>query len=155
MKRVVTLLFVFAFCAGLAGSARAEEAKAPAKKTAAKPAFKTWAAPDVKFVDTEMKGIRIAVLWGDPKKGAYGALHTWAGGTDVGWHMHTNRVRVVVVSGTFLTGPEGQPPKELGPGSYIEDPGKIRHQSACKAGADCVIFIEQPGKFDFIPDAKK
>lgn len=157
MKRVLMGALVAA-CMCLAGSATAEDAKAPAKK-AAKPAarvFKIWPAADVKFADVEgMKGAQIAPLWGDMKKGAYGAYFKWVGGFDAGWHTHSSPVHVATVSGTFTMEIEGQPAKELGPGSYISDPGKAKHRSGCKAGAECVFLVTQNAAFDFLPVEKK
>jgi quercetin dioxygenase-like cupin family protein len=157
MKRVLMGALVAAFVC-LAGSVSAEDAKAPAKKAAkpAAPAYKIWTTPDVKFADTEMKGVQMAVLWGDPKKGEYGSINKFAAGTDMGWHTHTNRVRLVVVSGTLVIEVKGQPAKELGPGAFADDPGKVVHHTSCKAGADCIFFVHQHGKFDLIPvEAKK
>jgi len=157
MKRVLMGALVAAFVC-LAGSVVAEDAKAPAKapaKKAAAPAYKIWAASDMKWADTEMKGIQISALWGDPKKGEYGAMEKFAAGTDVGWHTHTNRMRLVMVSGTLVLEVKGQPAKEIGPGGFADDPGKVVHHTSCKAGADCVFFVHQHGKFDFLPVEEK
>ena len=159
MKRVLMGALVAAFVC-LAGSAAAEEAKAPAKKAAAKaakPAWTVWAAPDVKFADVaDMKGIQIAPLWGDMKKGPWGSLFKWTPGFLSPWHTHSHSVRVVVAQGTFTIEPEGQPLKELGPGSYVRDPGKSKHRSGCKAGGpDCVIFVEQAGPGDVVSVEEK
>jgi anti-sigma factor ChrR (cupin superfamily) len=159
MKRVLTGALVAA-CVCLAGSAAATDAaKEPAKKAAkaAKPAWTVWAASDVKFNDVEdMKGIQIAPLWGDMKKGPWGSLFKWAPGFLSPWHTHSHSVRVVVVQGTFTIEPEGQALKELGPGSYVRDPGKSKHRSGCKAGGpDCLIFVEQNGPWDVISAEEK
>lgn len=154
MKRVLTGALVAAVCA--AGSLAAADAKAPAKK-AAKPAFIVQAAGDVKFTDVEgMQGAQLAPLWGDMKKGPWGSLFKWAPGFLSPWHTHTNAVRVVVTQGTFTLETEGQPPRELGSGSYVRDPGKLKHRSGCKAGGpDCVFFIEQNGPWDVIVAEEK
>ena len=70
-------------------------------------------------------------------------------------HTHTSDVKSVVVSGTFMVGPEGGPEKKLGPGSYFFVPGRMKHTSTCAAGADCVLFQETSGKFDMKPVAEK
>lgn len=158
MKRVLMGVLVAAFVC-LAGSVVAEDAKAPAKapaKKAAAPAYKIWGASEMKFVDAEgVKGVQAAALWGDPKKGEYGAMEKFAPGTDMGWHTHTNRVRLVMVSGTLVIEVKGQPAKELGPGAFADDPGKVVHRTSCKAGADCIFFVHQHGKFDLIPVEEK
>src|SRR5437870_10989033 len=77
-----------------------------------------WQAGDVKWVASPtVKGAWIATLWGDPSKGAYGALKKVAGGTDLGWHTHTFDQKVVAISGTFDFQAEGGTPKELSAGS--------------------------------------
>ena len=160
MKRVLIGALVAA-CVCLGGSAAAEDAKAmakaPAKKVAAKPAWKIWAAPDVKFTDVEgMKGAQVGPLWGDMKKGPWGSLFKWVPGFLSPWHSHSNAVRVVVAQGTFTIEPEGQAMKELGPGSYVFDPGKTKHRSGCKAGGpDCVFFVEQNGPWDVLVAEEK
>lgn len=111
-----------------------------------------WPAGDIKWTDSPtVKGAAIAPLWGDPNKGAYGALKKVAGGTDLGWHTHSNQQRVVAISGTFEFTLEGQQSKELTAGSYVFVPGGVKHKSVCKDGAECSWFEEQPGKMDMIP----
>ena len=157
MKRIGSFLFTLALGVGLSGAATADEMKAPAKKPAAKSGWKIWAAPDVKFADVEgMKGFQVAPLWGDMKKGAYGTMMKWPAGFVTPWHTHSNPVRAIVSQGTFTIELEGQAARELGPGSYLYDPGKSRHKSGCKAGgAECVFLLTQNAAFDMIPDEKK
>jgi hypothetical protein len=37
------------------------------------------------------------------------------------------------------------------PGSYWSMPAKLEHVSSCAPGADCVMYIWQKTKFDFLP----
>ena len=110
-----------------------------------------WPAGDVKWTASPMKGAWIAPLWGDPSKGAYGALKKVAGGTDLGWHSHSFDQKVVAVSGVFDFQLEGGAVQELAAGAYVFTPAHVKHNAKCRAGADCVYFEEQPGKSDFIP----
>lgn len=111
-----------------------------------------WQAGDVKWTaNPAMKGLWIAPLWGDPSKGAYGALKKVAAGMDLGWHTHSSDQRVVAVAGTFDFQIEGESVKELASGSYAFTPANVKHTAKCRAGADCVYFEEQPGKSDYIP----
>jgi hypothetical protein len=158
--KVVLMGVLVAATVCLAGSAAATDAaKEPAKKAAkaAKPAWKVWAAPEIKFADVEgMKGVQVAPLWGDMKKGPWGSQFKWVPGFLSPWHSHSHPVRVVVTQGTFTIEPEGQPLKELGPGSYLYDPGKSKHRSGCKAGGpDCWISLQQNGPWDVIPAEEK
>jgi hypothetical protein len=114
------------------------------------------AAGDLKWVDVpDLKGAQIAVVWGDPKTGAYSAFEKWPAGTDAGVHTHTSDLRAVVVSGTmglaFGSGPE----KDLTAGSWAHTLANEVHHSKCKAGADCIFFVTQTGKADLIPAEEK
>lgn len=120
----------------------------PLNAQSAKPAV-VWAAADLKWVDNpSIKGGKVAVLWGDPSKGAYGALKRLPGGTTVPAHTHTHDQKIIEVTGTVVVTVEGGAPKDLGPGSYALFPGGVKHTANCKAGADCLYFEEQPGKAD-------
>lgn len=161
MNRTAQVLS-FAACTALvlSGSARAEEKKAaPAKKAASAakaPAYKVGLPANLTWADAEgIKGVQMAVLWGDPKKGEYGQLVKFAAGTDVGWHAHTLRTRAVVVSGTIIIEPKGAPASELTAGGFLDEPAKFEHRTSCKQGADCIFFVHQHGAFDFIPAEKK
>jgi quercetin dioxygenase-like cupin family protein len=153
MRFVVRSLLALGFALSIAAPAPAADSKAPAKK----PAWTIWAAPDIKFADVEgMAPAQSAALWGDMKKGAYGTMMKWPSGFVTPWHTHSHPVRAVVSQGTFTIELEGQPVRELGPGSYLYDPGKSRHKSGCKAGgAECVFLITQNAAFDFLADEKK
>lgn len=83
-----------------------------------------------------------------PDKGAYTAFAKLPAGQMHPLHTHTSDIKCVVVSGTFILGPEGGPEKKLGPGSYFFVPGGMKHTSGCAEGAPCVLFQEGPGKFD-------
>src|SRR5947207_1297593 len=151
--RIVMVLTLSLF---IAGPLAAEEKEKPAKKVhmAGKPAEAVPAA-DLKWMPApgmpEGKGPQLAVLWGDPMKGGYGTFAKFAPDTHHPLHTHPNMVRVVIVSGTFLYGDEGQEPKELGPGSYLMVPGGHKHVSGCKAGAECVLFQSGTAKFGMKP----
>ena len=111
-----------------------------------------WPAGDIQWKENpKMKGVWSATLWGDPTKGAYGALRKVGAGMDLGKHSHSFNQKVVGVSGAFEFTLEGQPMTELPPGSYVMIPAHVKHTSKCKEGADRVYCEEQPGKADFIP----
>ena len=62
------------------------------------------------------------------------------GGTEVPLHFHPFEVRGVVLEGTMTFTPEGAAARELGPGSYWHVPGRVKHISTCKPGADCLFL---------------
>ena len=111
-----------------------------------------WQAGDVKWTPSPaMKGLSIAPLWGDPSKGAYGALKKVTAGTEFGWHTHSFDQKVVAISGTFDFQQEGDTVKQLGPGSYNFTPAGVKHTAKCQMGSDCMYFEEQPGMSDYKP----
>ena len=111
-----------------------------------------WQAADLKWVEIpNTGGVKRAVLWGDADKGAYGALYKFPAGAKFPFHYHTNPMKVVIISGTWLYTPEGGSENRLGAGSYLSYGAKDRHVSGSAEGSECVFFIEQPGKFDMVP----
>ncbi len=111
-----------------------------------------WQAGDVRWTPSPaMKGLSVAPLWGDPSKGAYGALKKVTAGTEFGWHTHSSDQKVVGISGTFDFQLEGDTVKQVGPGSYLFVPAGVKHTAKCNMGSDCMYFEEQPGKSDYIP----
>jgi quercetin dioxygenase-like cupin family protein len=161
ISMVVVLGLSLSFATALSAE---EEAKHPAEKKGHKAhaegeakhghkghAAEAIAAADLKWHEApgvgDVKGPQIAVVSGDPAKGAYAGFAKFAADTHHPLHTHPNAVKVVVISGTFLYGEEGQEPKELGAGSYLMVPGGHRHTSGCKAGAECVVFQTGTAKF--------
>ncbi len=107
-------------------------------------------ASELKWMDNPaMKGARLAVLWGDPAKGPYGVLKSIPGGTMMGLHTHSHDQKSVVISGSVEFNMQGEPKKDLGPGSFVSIPASAPHDVTCKAGADCVYFEESMGAADF------
>ncbi len=129
----------------LAGTVLAHTSKGPVFKPAA----------DLKWTDldpTGAPGVKIADVWGDHAKGAFGAFFKFPAGFAAPLHTHTNTMKIVVISGTFIQDPEGKPEVRLGPGSYLIQPGgSYRHTTGCDKASDCLFFAEGSGKFDLIP----
>jgi quercetin dioxygenase-like cupin family protein len=103
--------------------------------------------------DSGMKGVQQAVLWGDPAKGAFGALKKMPGGAVLPVHTHTNAMREVVVAGIITLTVGDTAAKDLGPQSYTLLPAGIKHTAACKPGADCIYFEVSTGAYDMKTDA--
>ena len=112
-----------------------------------------WPAENIKWQDMPMKdgppGAKVAVLWGNMKKGAYGALVKLPAGMNNPLHTHSSDTKLVVISGTFWYAPEGGEKKSLGPGSYLLVPKGVKHTSG--TDSECFAFQEGNGKFDFKP----
>jgi anti-sigma factor ChrR (cupin superfamily) len=143
----IAFLLAGAFLARPSVQARASQAS---KAGATQPTF--LQAADVKWADLDPKGapgVKVADLWGDHNKGAFGALLKLPAGFAVPLHTHTNAMKVVFLSGTYIQAPEGKPEVRLGPGSYMMQPGgNYRHTTSCDKAAECVFFVESSGKFD-------
>lgn len=111
-------------------------------------------AGDMKWTELDQKvpGVMIADLWGNHAKGAFGAMNKFPAGWSAPLHTHTHDMKLVVVSGTWIHGPEGKPEVRLGPGSYLmQSGGSYRHTSACDKASECVVFIQSSGAFDIHP----
>jgi quercetin dioxygenase-like cupin family protein len=101
--------------------------------------------------------LQMAKLWGDRDKGPeYGMLLKFPAGMDSGMHAHTGDYHAILVQGTWVHSVEGEaaPAKELPPGSYVFQPGKQMHGDACKGKQECIVFVHQHAKGDFIPSKK-
>ncbi len=153
-----------AFLISVAALAQApSEAKMDAKPSAPKSGASrlvTVPAADVKWADLDPKGapgVQIADVWGNHAKGAFGGFLKFPAGFAAPLHTHTNDFKIVIVSGTFIQGPEGKPEFRLGPGSYLMQPGgNYKHTTACDKASDCLVFFQSTGKFDLkVVDAAK
>ena len=108
-----------------------------------------WPAEAIKWAAGPVKGVSVAALWGDMNKGGpYGALLKFDAGIMHPLHWHSQTLKIVVISGTFVHQPEGGTETKLGPGSYLLQAAAGKHISGCAAGADCEFFMTSGDKFD-------
>lgn len=109
-------------------------------------------AGDLKWADLDPKGapgVKIADVWGNHARGAFGAFVRLPPGFAAPLHTHTYDYKVVIVSGTYIQAPDGKPEFRLGPGSYFMQPGRnYKHTTSCDKGSECLFFLESKGKFD-------
>jgi len=112
-----------------------------------------WPDSAIKWTDSAAApGAKVAVLWGDPTKGAYGALKQVPAGTVLAAHTHTNDSHVVIVKGTVTLDIEGK--KHAVPvGSYTMIPGGVPHSATC-GSTTCEYFEHMNGAFDSSPVKK-
>jgi hypothetical protein len=107
---------------------------------------------DLKWTDLDPKGapgVRVADLWGNHAKGAFGAFFRLPAGFVAPLHTHTFAMKVVFLTGTYIQAPEGKAEVRLGPGSYMMQP--YRHTTSCDKVSDCLFFVESDGAFDLKP----
>jgi hypothetical protein len=135
-------------------SAKAQVSKA-SKAGPGQPVF--MPAGDLKWTDLDpagAPGVKVADLWGDHSKGAFGAFLKLPPGFAAPLHTHTHAMKVVFLSGTYIQAPEGKAEVRLGPGSYMMQPGgNYRHTTSCDKAAECLFFVESTGAFDLKPAA--
>jgi hypothetical protein len=96
----------------------------------------------------------VAPLWGDrAKSGDYGILLRLPPGYVAGMHSHSADSEAVLIQGTWVHTVDGDPSsnRDLTPGAYVFQPGKQNHDDACKGKVDCIVFVHQRGKGDFLP----
>jgi len=151
MKARNVLVFVSSFALAMAVLAQAAKTVEGTGAMAPLP----MPAADLKWTDldpTGAPGVKVADLWGDHQKGAFGALFKLPAGFAVPLHTHTHDMKLVIVSGTYIQGPEGKPEFRLGPGSYLMQPGgNYRHTTSCDKASECLFFVESNGAFDLQP----
>ena len=149
-----TVAFLVA-AALLAQGAEAGKAKMAHKSGGKAPVI--WPAGDLKWTDAPgaPPGVKQVTLWGDSTKGAYGAMQKFPAGFSAPLHTHSADLKIVVVSGTVIHGPEGQPEVRLSAGSYLYLPSTYKHTTACDKSSECVFFLESNGKFDVKPVEEK
>ncbi len=95
--------------------------------------------------------VQVAKLWGDRSQGEHGMLLKIPVGFEAGLHSHTGDYHAINLQGTWVhTLTDGQT-KELPAGSYVMQPGVQNHNDVCKGPNDCILFIYQKVKGDFIP----
>ncbi len=142
----ISLMLAAPVLAQSSGDAKAKAAKAGPVQ----PVFMSTS--DLKWTDLDPKGapgVKIADLWGDHAKGAFGAFVKLPAGFAVPLHTHTHAMKVVFVSGTYIQAPEGKAEVRLGPGSYMMQPGgNYRHTTSCDKASECLFFVESNGSFD-------
>src|SRR6266545_4908247 len=129
-----------------AGQAAAN--KAP-KAGSSQPIFTP--AADLTWMDLDPKGapgVKVADLWGNHAKGAFGAYFKLPAGFTTPLHTHTYAMKVIFLSGTYVQAPEGKAEVRLGPGSYMMQPGgNYRHTTSCDKDSASLFFVESTGGF--------
>jgi hypothetical protein len=95
--------------------------------------------------------VTMAVVWGDPDKGAFAAFNRFPAGFTAPLHTHTASTRIVVIKGTMsMTGADGKETK-YPVGSFYTQPNTFPHTTRCLAGSDCLVYIEGDAKWDLKP----
>jgi len=99
--------------------------------------------------------LQAAPAYGDLVHGAHGTFIKMPAGFVSPAHTHTGDYWGVVISGVGANGPVGGPDVPLPVGSYWFQKGGERHVTKCLSPNECIFFINQSTKFDYLPDAAK
>jgi quercetin dioxygenase-like cupin family protein len=97
----------------------------------------------------KMPGVSMAVVWGDPEKGAHGTLTKFVPGYDAGMHTHSSDLTLVVIKGAYLYKDEAGE-KRVAAGDVLHIPGGHKHWSGGDKTAGALFYEEGAGKFDKI-----
>jgi len=108
------------------------------------------AAGSATYKQIQKEKASMAVLWGDPDKGAHGTFTKFEPGFDAGMHTHTSDVWIVVIKGAYLYKDEAGE-KRVGPGDFLRIPGGHKHWSGGDKTEGALFYEEGSGKFDNIP----
>jgi len=102
------------------------------------------------YKPSQMGGVSMQVLRGDPDKGAHATFTKFDPGYDAGTHTHTNDVSLVVIKGAYLYKDDAGE-KRVGPGEFLLVPGGHKHWSGGDKTEGALFYQEGSGKFDLIP----
>lgn len=99
--------------------------------------------------------LQAAPAFGDLAHGAHGTFIKMPAGFVSPVHTHTGDYYGVVISGVGANGLPGSADVPLPVGSYWLQKGGERHVTKCLSPNECIFFINQSTKFDYVPDATK
>jgi len=139
MVKTSTIVALLAAAVGLASAGPAPKLVAhPASDLKWEPFFP--GGPDESFVIGSKEA----------KKGPTAFFIKFKGGFDSGWHTHESAYTGIVLAGTIVETNHGEPAASLPAGSYYLQPATV-HRTQCAAGADCLVYIYEDGRFSFTP----
>src|SRR5260370_31942431 len=144
-KAVVFALVVVAGLSTIASQARAAEKGKKGGAAILMPAG------DIKWTDMpQSPGVKMAVLEGDPGKGAHHAFIKLPAGFSTPLHHHTSDHYATVLAGTMVFTVDGKE-QRFSPASYFSCTRKKVHITKCGAGAACVSSTDVRRTWDAIP----
>ncbi|HJQ99395.1 MAG TPA: cupin domain-containing protein [Candidatus Polarisedimenticolaceae bacterium] len=106
---------------------------------------------DVKWTPGAIPQVSMAVVDGDPAKGASHFFLKYAAGFVTPSHHHSADHYVTLLGGNLTLTADGKETK-LTPGSYFAFTGKAAHVGKCEGSEDCVMFVDSRGAWDVVPE---
>lgn len=98
--------------------------------------------------------LNAAPAFGDLTHGPHGTFIKMPAGFVSPLHTHTENYWGVVISGVAVNGKPGGADVQLPVGSYWFQKAGEPHVTKCISPNECIFFISQSGKFDYVPSAK-
>lgn len=102
-------------------------------------------------VKTKIGEIFAGPAFGDLSKGKHSTFIRMPAGFVSPVHTHTDDYYAVVIKGEAVNGRPGDKDIRLPVGSYWFQRGEEAHITKCVSKTDCLFFLTQPGKFDYVP----
>ena len=90
--------------------------------------------------------------YGDLNKGPHGTFIRMPAGFVSNPQIHTGDYWGVVISGVAVNGKPGAADVQLPVGSYWFQKGGENHVTKCVSANECLLFISQEDKFDYVVD---
>ncbi|CAN5621970.1 hypothetical protein BH10ACI4_BH10ACI4_24360 [soil metagenome] len=119
-------------------------------------------ANEIKFIQTGVKTakgeLQAGIAYGDLQNGRHGTFVRMPAGFKSPLHTHTEDYFAAVVEGIGSNHPVDGEAVPLPSGSYWFQRGEEAHVTECLSETDCLFFLVQPGKFDYVienPEEKK
>jgi hypothetical protein len=102
-------------------------------------------------IKTEKGEIKAGPAYGNMQESKHGTFIRMPHGFISAPHTHTEDYFGVVIEGVGANYTPGGEAVPLPPGSYWFQKGEEVHLTQCLSKTDCLFFIVQPGKFDYLP----
>ena len=102
-------------------------------------------------VKTEVGELKAGPAYGDLSKGRHGTFIRMPAKFVSPLHSHTADYFGIVIQGVGVNTQPGNADVPLPVGSYWFQKGKENHVTKCISDTDCLFFIYQPDKFDYVP----
>lgn len=151
-------LHIACLCAGVAAVSFAGisiAADTPTASTVAKPNI-ALPVTDLKFSPTSVFApngagpLQAAPAFGDLAKGAHATFVKMPAGFVGAVHTHTDDFYAVVITGVAVNTAVGDKDVPLAAGSYWFQPGGKPHVTKCISATECIFFVNQSSKFDYL-----
>ncbi|MDO9294580.1 DUF4437 domain-containing protein [Bradyrhizobium sp.] len=139
-----TILFALAMACTVTGNAADTKPGASVSTPAAKIAFGGTG------IKTGAGELNAGPAYGNLGEGKHGTFIRMPAGYVSPLHTHTAEYFGVVISGIGVNAQAGVEEVALPTGSYWFQRGKEDHVTKCISSTDCLFFIYQPGKFDYL-----